>query len=233
MAWRQPARWLAIAGLSVLSGTMGLSAQAADSPAAEAPADGGTAGTAPAAASPEPAVSPAPSASPAAAAPGPVNPYPAESPAWASPAAAGAGGSAAPNPFPAKPYGEDEFPDWLKKLRRFEVIAVGAFPLAYMNSNLFYDVGRWGFRAIQYAANDYSLAAPTDTADRGSANWHLKYAPLFFAPPNKPPNEQDENLGIVLASIGLSLGVAAIDLIIGLVEDAAKQALADQPGAAP
>jgi hypothetical protein len=212
---------------------MGLAAQAVVAPAAEAPAGGGTAGVAAVAASPETAASPAPSAPSEAVAPGPVNPYPAESSSWASPSAGGAGGSAAPNPFPVKPYGADEFPDWLKKLRRFEVIAVGAFPLAYMNSNLFYDLGRWGFRAIQFASNDYSLAAATDTADRGSANWHLKYAPLFFAPTGKPTNNQDENLGIVLASIGLSLGVAVIDLIIGLVEDAAKQALADRPGESP
>ena len=148
-----------------------------------------------------------------------ANPYPAES---------GNTVATVANPFPVKPYSDDEFPEWLRIVRRFEIIAIGSFPIAYLNANILYDVGRFGALAFQYEV----LKTPdSQWGDSSSANYYLQYAPLFFAPSNKPSNTDKENLGVVLSSIGLSLGIAVIDLIIGLVEEDQKKK--QEAGAAP
>lgn len=54
----------------------------------------------------------------------------------------GAGAQASPSPAtltPAEPYTEQEFEPWMLELRRAEIIAIGAFPLAYLFANLGYD----------------------------------------------------------------------------------------------
>lgn len=101
--------------------------------------------------------------------------------------------SAAPNP---EPYTDDEFSPFLKNLRRTEVIAIGIFPFAYLASSLLFDLGRFTY---------FSFAKPDLAPD---------YAPLFFAPPQKPPNSNEENTAILAVSIGLSLGLAILDRII-------------------
>lgn len=39
-----------------------------------------------------------------------------------------------------EPYGDNEFPAWSYKLRRFEVILFGSFPITYMLTSLVYDL---------------------------------------------------------------------------------------------
>ena len=112
----------------------------------------------------------------------------------------GAGLTAVPASFPIKPYTADEFPDWLRTIRRFEIITVGAFPIAYMNANLLFDVGRYAGKLV------------TGSSDAG------RYVPWPVAPDNKPANTSEENTVVLLGSIGLALGVAVIDLILGLGE---------------
>ena len=87
-------------------------------------------------------------------------------------------------------------------VRRFEIIAVGAFPLAYMNVNLWFDVGRYSYK---YASGDPNYAL---------------YAPIFFAPDNKPANSKAENIGLIWGSIALALGVATLDLALGWGDEA-------------
>lgn len=149
--------------------------------------------------------------------PGPLpsaNPEPTPKPsaapaADAAAATAGSGsGSAVPSSLAPEPYRPEEFPDLLKGARRFEVVAVGAFPFAYLYANLFYDVGRYAVKAIG------AQIEPRNTAYSDYA----KYAPMFFAPSNKPKNTQDETVGLLVTSIGVAFGVALGDLIIGLVE---------------
>lgn len=96
----------------------------------------------------------------------------------------------------AAPYTEDEFPAWLHSVRRFEVVAVGASPLAWIASSVLYDLGRFGYKAITSAA---------DTAT---------YAPFFFAPANKPGFTTDENARVLIMTGVVSLGIALGDLII-------------------
>lgn len=94
------------------------------------------------------------------------------------------------------PYEEDEFPQWLQTVRRFEIIAIGSFPLTYLLALIAYDFVKFTIESINI----------------GSVN--SLYAPLFFAPSNKPPPTQMETVGIVLATVGASVVVAIIDLII-------------------
>ena len=94
------------------------------------------------------------------------------------------------------PYTEDEFATWLQSVRRFEIIAIGSFPLTYFVTLLVYDL--------------YKFTA--ESINSGFVN--PLYAPLFFAPSNKPPPTQEEITGIVLTSVGISLLVAVVDTII-------------------
>jgi len=41
--------------------------------------------------------------------------------------------------LPAEPYTDTEFQPWVLQLRRAEIIAIGAFPLAYLLTGLGYD----------------------------------------------------------------------------------------------
>jgi len=94
------------------------------------------------------------------------------------------------------PYEQEEFATWLHSLRRFEIVTLGSFPLTYFFTLLVYDL----YRFI------------SESARIGNVNFD--YAPLFFASPNKPPFTQDETIGLILASLSLSLIVGQIDLII-------------------
>lgn len=94
------------------------------------------------------------------------------------------------------PYQKDEFSPFLQDLRRAEIVAVGILPFAYLVSSLSFDLGRYIY---------LSISEPETAAD---------YAPLFFAPPQKPPNTNDENTAILAMSIGISLALAIVDRII-------------------
>ena len=95
-----------------------------------------------------------------------------------------------------EPYDDEEFDKWLRDVRRFEVIAVGSLPLTYLLSVLVFDVGRFVVESIR----------------AGSING--QYAPLFFAPPNKPAFTNDEQLALLLISAGMSVAVAVLDIIL-------------------
>ncbi len=94
------------------------------------------------------------------------------------------------------PYSEEEFDDWLHGVRRFEIVAVGTFPITYLLSVLVYDVGRFIAESVRV----------------GSVN--QQYAPLFFAPPNKPSFTNDEQIALLLTAAALAVVVAIIDTIL-------------------
>lgn len=52
-------------------------------------------------------------------------------------------------PLTPEEYSPEEFPVWTRDLRRFEVIAVGSFPITFFLTSLIYDFS-------YYAANDFS-----------------------------------------------------------------------------
>ena len=88
------------------------------------------------------------------------------------------------------PYGVEEFKQWQKDLRRFEIITFGALPFVSLLSFWAYDIGR-------------SIAHKGDPAYNP---WPIKDAKVAVSFTEK------EQLGIFLTAVGISLGVAIIDL---------------------
>lgn len=96
--------------------------------------------------------------------------------------------SGAPQPVP---YSPDEFPLWLRQVRRAEVITIGAFPIALLVSSL-------GYQTVRYAQHGYSR----------------DYSPSLFGNSAQPLSNQ-EKIGILLGAVGLSASVALADFIVG------------------
>lgn len=88
------------------------------------------------------------------------------------------------------PYGAEEFKQWQKDLRRFEIITFGALPFVSLLSFWAYDIGR-------------SIAHKGAPAYNP---WPLKDAKIAVKLTEK------EQLGVFLTAVGISLGVAIIDL---------------------
>ena len=89
-----------------------------------------------------------------------------------------------------EPYDPAEFPDWLKDLRRGEIIAIGSFPITFVFANLSYGFIRFGLHG-----------------------WDRSYSPI--GNPNQVPNDRTETLGVVAAAAGLAITVALIDFVRG------------------
>ncbi|AIN94121.1 hypothetical protein [Treponema putidum] len=88
------------------------------------------------------------------------------------------------------PYGAEEFKQWQKDLRRFEIITFGALPFVSLLSFWAYDISR-------------SIAHKGDPAYNP---WPIKDAKIAVKLTEK------EQLGVFLTAVGISLGVAIIDL---------------------
>jgi len=97
------------------------------------------------------------------------------------------------NPLP-QGYAADEFPDWAVRLRRFEIITLGAFPIALFYTRFVFDIGRWTVNGIQ---NDWTFSA-------AYAPWPFK-GELYQAPGTWG------RLGIFLGATALSLGIGGLD----------------------
>jgi len=92
-----------------------------------------------------------------------------------------------------EPYTSTEFPEWLNAARRFEIIAVGVFPIM-----LFYT--RFSFDMYRYFANGFnSVYAP----------WPFKNEFSY-----KPTNEEQYQ-AVIIAGIG-SLIFAGVDYFLYL-----------------
>ena len=95
------------------------------------------------------------------------------------------------------PYEVDEFPEWLVKLRRAEVIMVGAFPFCLFLSFEVYDI----FRFLSHLGDENRTA----------------YAPWPFRAPDAISYIDSENVGLLAAAIATSVVFAAVDFIVGQV----------------
>ncbi|MCR5188356.1 MAG: hypothetical protein K6C97_05425 [Treponema sp.] len=91
-----------------------------------------------------------------------------------------------------EPYKEEEFPQGLKDLRRFEIVSLGAMPFVTLNTSLVYS-------GIRY----------------GTHNFDSAYAPNPFAASSYTTEEQRE---ILLTSLAISVGIGLADYIIQLVK---------------
>ncbi len=96
-----------------------------------------------------------------------------------------------------KEYEDDEFPQTLKDLRRFEIITLGSLPFITLDATLAYSTYR-------YAAN----------------NFDDKYRPDIFS---SSSFTQEEQTGIILTSIGICVGIGLTDLIVQIVKRNSKK----------
>ena len=90
------------------------------------------------------------------------------------------------------PYRENEFPQFLKDARRFEIITLGALPFVSLQTAL-------GYSCYQYAKHDFESA----------------YFPNPFAASSY---SQEEQIGLLFTSLGICVGIGITDLIIQLVK---------------
>lgn len=91
-----------------------------------------------------------------------------------------------------EPYHDNEFPQVLKDIRRFEIITLGALPFVTLQTTL-------GYSCYKYVQNDFSSA----------------YFPNPFAASSY---SQDEQIGLLFTSLGICVGIGITDLIIQLVK---------------
>ncbi|MCR5436283.1 MAG: hypothetical protein K6E97_04375 [Treponema sp.] len=91
-----------------------------------------------------------------------------------------------------KPYSEDEFSQPLKDLRRFEIITFGSIPFITLDATLFYSSYKWI-----------------------SNGFDSRYSPNPFA---SNQFSKDEITGIILTSVGISIGIGLTDYFINLIK---------------
>lgn len=100
-----------------------------------------------------------------------------------------------PEDAPA-PYTKEEFPPLLRDIRRAEIITLGAVPFVTFNVTLGYSISK-------YASHNFDPDYfPNPFAKTSDANAYTT----------------DEQIGIILTSAGISLGIGIADLIVHIVK---------------
>jgi hypothetical protein len=94
------------------------------------------------------------------------------------------------------PYVEQEFPRWLRDLRRAEVILIGSIPFTMFFTFESYDT----YRYVTSGLDPY-------------------YAPWPFRPGSAQQYTTQEKTGIVVSALSLSLLIAAADYLIGRIHE--------------
>lgn len=112
----------------------------------------------------------------------------------------------------AEPYRSDEFPQFMKDLRRAEIITLGSLPFVTITATLVYSTIRWGM-------NDFKSGA----------------FPNPFVKASKGGFTQKEQIGILCTSIGISFAIGITDLIVMVVKrkNAEKRKLQSEKENAP
>ncbi len=105
------------------------------------------------------------------------------------------------------PYTKEEFPPLLRDIRRAEIITLGAMPFVTFNVTLGYSISK-------YASHNFdSDYFPNPFAKSSDANTY----------------STDEQIGIILTSVGISFGIGITDLIVHIVKrNRAKRRLQSQ-----
>lgn len=94
-----------------------------------------------------------------------------------------------------EPYLDNEFPGFLHDLRRAEIITLGAMPFITFNATLGYSLGKFAFN-----------------------NFDPQYFVNPFAQSSDSSFSTDEQIGIILTSLGISLCIGITDLIVNSVK---------------
>ena len=92
------------------------------------------------------------------------------------------------------PYEPDEFPVWMRRLRRGEVVGVGVFPLSLFVSRILYEYGRF---------------AVTSFGGTGQDN-----RPWPFRRFGEGQFTRGESAGVVIGAVVVSVGVAIADAVV-------------------
>lgn len=100
----------------------------------------------------------------------------------------------------AEPYSHDEFPEVLHDIRRAEIITLGAMPFITFNVTLGYSFGKYACHGFDY---DY-FVNPFSTTDNSAFS-------------------TDEQIGIILTSLGISAGIGITDFIVHTVKRSKQQ----------
>ncbi|MFO8041961.1 MAG: hypothetical protein R6U25_02055 [Alkalispirochaeta sp.] len=95
------------------------------------------------------------------------------------------------------PYDPDEFPQWARDLRRGEIIALGAFPVAMIISGIGYQLGRFTYQSA------------------AAGELRQEYVPGFFSPQSGPRYNSSERVGLIVSGALISVGVAVADFVLG------------------
>ena len=102
------------------------------------------------------------------------------------------------------PYTDDEFPQFMKDLRRAEIISFGALPFVTLTSTIVYSSARYaqhGFNS-EYFPNPFAKASASNGYSTA------------------------EQAGILLTSAGISVGIGLTDLLVSVIRrKAAKKKL--------
>ncbi|MCR5401652.1 MAG: hypothetical protein K6E78_08675 [Treponema sp.] len=91
-----------------------------------------------------------------------------------------------------EPYGEKEFPSWLKDLRRAEIITLGAMPFITFNVSL----GFWAINGFDESHSPFDGTSESDVT---------KYT-------------NSQTVGILLTSLGISAGIGLSDFLVHLLK---------------
>lgn len=94
--------------------------------------------------------------------------------------------------YTPSPYTKDEFPLWVRELRRFEILTLGALPLVTMLSFWTYDIAR----SIKHAGDERYYP------------WPLKQSEISV------PISSDTQLKIFFTALGISVGIALTDICV-------------------
>ena len=98
-----------------------------------------------------------------------------------------------------EPYTEDEFPSFLYDLRRAEIITLGSMPFITLGTSLGYSFGKYAYHGFDSAYFSNPFAKTTESA-----------------------YSADEQVGIILTSLGISLGIGITDFIVQTVKRNSK-----------
>ncbi|QNL97422.1 hypothetical protein [Treponema sp. Marseille-Q4132] len=102
------------------------------------------------------------------------------------------------------PYTDDEFPQFMKDLRRAEIVSLGALPFVTLTSTIVYSSARYaqhGFDS-EYFPNPFAKASASNGYSTA------------------------EQAGILLTSAGISVGIGLTDLLVSVIKrNAAKKKL--------
>lgn len=95
----------------------------------------------------------------------------------------------------AEPYTKDEFPVFLKDLRRAEIVTLGSMPFITFSVSLGWSFGRYAYNGFDsnYFVNPFSKSSTSNFTT-------------------------DEQIGIILTSLGISVGIGLTDYVYHVIK---------------